>query len=365
MSVDVANGNGTFRNIAFTLATLAILTVGLVYGRPFLVPIVIAVLITILIGAGADRLNRLGLPEPVATLSAVLVLVIVIVAVFNVLSGQADAVSNVWSDYVARLNAIVDQLLSWVGPQIATKITESIEKTDFVQQVPGLAGAAGSFLATLALVAIYVGFLLVERGRLANKIDFIFRSTGKSGEMQRALADISESIRRYLWIKTLMGLLTAALSYGVLKMLGVDFAETWALIIFLLNYIPSIGSTLGVVFPALLALVQFDTLWQFFIIASVLAGVQITIGNVLEPSLMGRTLNLSPFVVIASLAFWGMIWGIVGAFLSVPMTTAFVIICSHIPSLRWIVILLSADSEVLSKMEFAPPESAGASSSGG
>ncbi len=140
-----------------------------------------------------------------------------------------------------------------------------------------------------------------------------------------------------------MSLLTGAISYAVLKALGVDFAETWALMIFLLNYIPSIGSVLGVLFPALLALVQFDTLWQFLIISVLLAGTHIVIGNIIEPNLMGRTLNLSPFVVIASLAFWGMIWGIVGAFLSVPLTTTFVIACSHIRALRWVAILLCAN----------------------
>jgi predicted PurR-regulated permease PerM len=164
--------------------------------------------------------------------------------------------------------------------------------------------------------------------------------------MQRAMADISESIRRYLLIKTIMSLLTAGVSYDVLNMIGVDFAETWTLLIFLLNYIPSIGSILGVIFPALLVLLQFDTLWQFFIIAVLLSSAQLIIGNVIEPTFMGRTLNLSPFVVIASLAFWSIIWGPVGAFLSVPLTTTLVIACSHVPSFRWIAVLLSADGQI-------------------
>ncbi len=153
-------------------------------------------------------------------------------------------------------------------------------------------------------------------------------------------------------------MLTSATSYAVLKTIGVDFAETWALIIFLLNYIPSIGAIIGVVFPALLALIQFDTFWQFLLITALLAGTQLIIGNILEPSLMGRTLNLSPFVVIASLAFWAMIWGIVGAFLSVPLTTALIIVCSHIPSLRWVAILLSADGRITLGTP-TPRESAG------
>ena len=344
--MSAGSGNdSSFRSIAFTLLTLAITIAGLVYGKPFLVPIVIALLIAILIGAGADRLHGLGLPEPLAILCAVVVLLVGIFAVFNVLAGQADAVSDAWPRYVARLSAITDQLLHRAGPQLSGKIDEAISNLDLLRQVPSLVGSAGGFVTTVALVAIYVGFLLAERGRLTDKVNLLFASTDQSGEMRRAVADIAESVRKYLWIKTILSVLTGAISYAVLKGLGVDFAETWALIIFLLNYIPSIGSILGVLFPALLALVQFDTLWQFLIISILLAGTHIVIGNVIEPSLMGRSLNLSPFVVIASLAFWGMIWGIVGAFLSVPLTTAFVIACGHVRPLKWVAVLLCAESE--------------------
>jgi AI-2 transport protein TqsA len=339
--------DSSIRRIALILMTLAIIIVGLVYGRPFLIPIVIAILITILVGAGADRLKRLGLPEPLATMTAVLILLFGITVVFNVLAAQADAVTLAWPRYMERLNIIADQLLRWAGPRAASKVNEALANLDLMRQIPGLVGSAGGFLVNTVLVTIYVGFLLAERGRLSGKIELFFNNTEHAGEMQRAVTDIGESIRRYLSIKTLMSLLTGSISYAVLKTIGVDFAETWALIIFLLNYIPSVGAIIGVVFPALLALIQFDTLWPFFIVAALLALAQLSIGNILEPSLMGRTLNLSPFVVIASLAFWAMIWGIVGAFLSVPLTTALIIVCSHLPSLRWVAVLLSADGRLM------------------
>jgi AI-2 transport protein TqsA len=280
-------------------------------------------------------------------MSAVLILLVGIAVVFNVLAGQADAVTQAWPRYIERLNIMGDQLLRWAGPQAASKVAEAVSNLDVIRQIPGLVGSAGGFVVTVVLVTIYVGFLLAERGQLSGKIGLLFSNTEHAGEMQSAVTGIGESIRRYLWIKTIMSLLTSGVSYGVLRTVGVDFAETWALIIFLLNYIPSIGAIIGVVFPALLALVQFETLWQFFIISALLAAAQLIIGNIIEPSLMGRTLNLSPFVVIASLAFWAMIWGIVGAFLSVPLTTALIIVCSHMPSLRWVAVLLSADSRTM------------------
>lgn len=341
---------GALWGVASIVLTASVIIVGLVYGQAFLVPVVIALLMATLIGAGADRLERLGAPHPLAMLGAVLIIGIAIVGVFEILASQTDAVIQAWPRYLNRLEALANQALAWLGPQISAKINEALRNLDLTQRIPGLVGSAGQLLASIALVTIYVGFLLAERGRLSGKIDRIFSSTEKTEQMRSAVADISESIRRYIWIKTIMSLLTGSVSYAVLKMLGVDFAETWALIIFLLNYIPSVGSALGVVFPALLALLQFDTTWQFLIIAVVLTTAQVVIGNIIEPAFMGRTLNLSPFVVIASLAFWGMIWGVVGAFLSVPLTTALVIICSHIPSYRWIAVLLSDDVRISADM---------------
>jgi len=334
----------SLNNIVLIAISMGLLITGLVYGAPFLIPIVVAGLITILLSAAGDRIRRLGLPEPFSTLSAVVLFIVVIVAVFNILAGQTSDVERAWPAYVERFNALAEQVLGWAGPELAERIRQSIRQIDILNRVPGLLGTAGGIAATLTLVALYIGFLLAERGRLGPKIDRLADRPGEARQIKHAIEDITESVRRYLWIKTILSVVTAGISYAVLKALGVDFAETWALLIFLLNYIPSIGSVLGVVFPALLALVQFETLWEFFVIAVLLAGTQFIIGNVIEPRLMGRSLNLSPFVVMASLAFWGMIWGVIGAFLSVPMTTAFVIVCSHVPSLRWIAILLLADS---------------------
>ena len=334
----------SLNNIVLIAIAMGLLIAGLVYGAPFLVPIVVAGLITTLLSAAGDRIKRLGLPEPFATLTSVVLFIILLMAVFNILSSQTGAVARAWPGYVDRFNVLAEQVFGWLGPELAERIRESLSEIDLLNRLPGLLGTAGGIAATLALVALYIGFLLAERGRLGPKIDRLAGAPDDARHIKHAIADITESVRRYLWIKTLLSVFTAGISYAVLKALGVDFAETWALIIFLLNYIPSIGSILGVVFPALLALIQFDTLWPFFIIAVLLAGTQFVIGNVIEPRMMGRSLNLSPFVVMASLAFWGMIWGVIGAFLSVPMTTAFVIVCSHVPSLRWIAILLLADS---------------------
>ena len=155
-----------------------------------------------------------------------------------------------------------------------------------------------------------------------------------------------------------MSFLTAGLCYVILLFYGVDFAEVWALLIFLLNFIPTIGSIIAVIIPALVALVQFDTVWTSVQLLALMGFVQFLIGNVVSPRYMGKTLNLSPFVVIVALTFWGTIWGIEGAFLSVPITASIAIICQYVPGWRWIAILLSSDGRVANStksQEHTPP----------
>ena len=223
---------------------------------------------------------------------------------------------------------------------------DAVSNIDITSQLSGFIGSAGSVLVNIVLVSIYVGFLIAERGYIPRKIAALIPDGMNAQEFSAIVSSVGHSVRRYMGVKTIVSVGTATASYIVLKWIGLDFAETWALLIFMLNYIPNIGSILAVVFPALLALIQFDTLLPFLVIAVGLTGVHFTIGNVIEPQLMGSSLNLSSFVVIMSLTFWGLVWGLAGMFLAVPITVMIMIVCAHVPSMRWVAILLSRDGDV-------------------
>ena len=196
------------------------------------------------------------------------------------------------------------------------------------------------------VILIYVLFLLVEQRSFPAKMAAIFPDAEQLEGMRRLLSQITQDIQTYIWIKTLMSLLTAGISYAILLMVGVDYAEFWAIVIFLLNYIPTIGSLLGIVFPALLALVQFESAVPFLIVTPALAVVQVVVGNLLEPRLMGQSLNLSPFIIIVSLAVWGTLWGVVGMFLCVPITVIAMIVLAHFERTRPVAVLLSSDGKI-------------------
>ena len=143
-----------------------------------------------------------------------------------------------------------------------------------------------------------------------------------------------------------MSLVTALLSYGLMRIIDLDFAAFWALLVFILNYIPTIGSIVATALPGLLALVQFVEWTPVIVLVVGITIIQQGMGNFVEPNLMGMTLNLSPLVVVMSLILWGLIWGVVGMFLCVPITVIIVIILANFPGTQWVAILLSQNGKV-------------------
>lgn len=152
---------------------------------------------------------------------------------------------------------------------------------------------------------------------------------------------VGTQIQEYVWIMTVMSAMVGALSYAVMAWVGLDYAAFWAFLLFLLNFIPSIGVLIGVALPALLALVQFDTVQPFLVITAVIVPGQTFIANVIQPRLAGRTLNLSPLVVIVSLFAWGAMWGMPGMFLAIPILAVVTIVLSYFPATRPLAIILS------------------------
>lgn len=347
LTTQIVFGAGSYRVIVIGTIALAVLIVG----RDFLIPLAIAILIWILLGALIDRLARLHvgpikMPRWLATTIGVILILFGAFLVGEIIAEQAAAVSNAVPRYQERLQNLFTEILAWLGDDMASSARDALNQVDVFSTVTAAAGSVGSILLSVGLVGLYVMFLMIDQGSLPKKFLALFPEPEEARDVTEVMAAMAASVRRYMWVKTLTSLMTGLASYTVLRLVGVDFAETLALIIFLLNYIPNIGSILGIVFPAMIALVQFDTLAPFLIATPILIAIQVIIGNLVEPMLMGRSLNLSSFVIILALVFWGVIWGIPGMFLSVPITVVALIVCSHIRGARWIAILLSKDGQI-------------------
>lgn len=338
-------------DVALGIIASGVLVAALVYGRSFLLPLALAIFFWNLMeamiqGFASIRIARWSPPRWLATLLGIATVGIGFYVIIMILLGQIDAIIAAMPRYISRFEAIVANLTEWLGFERSAKIRSAIAGIDLAKWLPGLIASTQSIVVSALLVIAYVAFLFVEQDHVGAKIAAMFQDEAKAGEANKLLAKISTSVRRYIWLKTIVSLLTSIGCYAVLRFQQIDFAETWALLIFALNYIPNIGSIIGVALPCLLAIVQFETLTPFFVLLTGLTLIQIAMGSVLEPLLMGKSLNMSPFAIVLSLAFWGIIWGIVGMFLSVPILVIIMIICANVPGWRWIAISLSRDGEI-------------------
>ncbi len=320
-------------------------------GRAVLIPLALAILIWQLVNAVSSRVQRIDIggfrPNHWHQLGAAVLLITVgLWLVVNLIARNVGAVSANASVYEANLLAILPRVVGLFGLPAPESVGDLVNQIELDVLIRSISAALAGFVGSIGLVALYVAFMLVEQETFGRKVDFLFPTSERAQTARTALAQIERRIERYLWIKTLMSLATAGLSWTVLSLVGCQNASFWALIIFLLNYIPVVGSLLGAVFPALLVLIQFGSFGPFFVVLVLLAMVQIGIGNVLEPRLMGSSLNLSPLAILVALAVWGSLWGVAGMFLCVPITAIVMIVCAQFEVTRPIAILLSADGRV-------------------
>lgn len=334
--------------VAAWMTVIALALAALVVGRSFLIPLAVSLIVWYLINGIARGVKRAAIkgrsiPYPLCLAIAVMMIIAFFFLVGNLVSTNIGAVSESAPTYGENFQKLMIRLSIWLGLGEVPTINSLVDRINIGQLISSLAGSISEFIADASLVLVYVLFLLFEQTVFDRKLKVFVRNPQHEESVRTVLARISKEVETYIWIKTVTSAMTAVISYVVLILVGVDYAAFWGLLIFLLAYIPTIGSLLGIVFPAILTLLQFGE-WQPFLLATIpLAITQIVIGNVIEPRMMGNSLNLSPLVVMVSLVLWSLLWGVPGAFLCVPITVIFLIVCMYVPSLRGIAVLLSND----------------------
>jgi AI-2 transport protein TqsA len=333
------------------LVVLLVVFVGVYYGAGILIPLAIATLSYVLLIAIIDRIAKLQLgghqmPRWLAQLLGLAIVLLGLGGIVAILTSQAADVTAAVPHYQARFAKIIAQLVQFAGEDVTARVTTEMENLDLSGLAGTVLGSAGSFLSGFVLVLLYVPFMMAERIPMSKKILLAAGTSEAASEFNRILQSISVGLQHYVGIKTAVSLLTGTLSYVVMKLVGLDFAETWGVLAFALNFIPTLGSMVAVAIPAVVALVQFETLTPFLIIVLGCGAVQLVVGNIIEPTLTGKTLNLSPLMVILSLTFWTTMWGIPGALLSVPITVCVLIIFSNLSATKPWAILMSGDGKL-------------------
>jgi AI-2 transport protein TqsA len=333
------------------LAIIGIVLLLLIFGRPFLVPIVVAFLVFTVLAAGIDKVSRMrvgavALPYWLAVSVGLVVLGIVMFAFYSIVSGELVLIVAEWPQILERLQRIIGSLSEWFGEDLGEAIRAAYGNFNVLSGIREVVTPAGIVITGIIVVILYVAFMFVESSHFPEKVDRLFSDPTHAREVSKVAGQIISGIHRYLLLKTLISAGTTIAVYIVMKAVGLEFAETWALLTFFLNFIPKIGSITATVLPSVFALIQFQE-WQFVILIIVgLTLVHTIAGEVVEPMIMGRTLNLSSLVIMLALTFWAIVWGVVGTFLAVPLMVVILTICSKVPMLKPVAIVLSSDGKL-------------------
>jgi len=341
----------TLQRAALWAVVIAATIFLLVAGRGLLLPFVLGIVLWYMVDSLADtfaqpRLGRFRLPQPLALLLAVLVIGGLFWIVGRTIGRNVQAVVAAVPSYEARLTHLIEQATRLAGVEQAPTLSELVARISLADTLGSFATAAASVVSIAGLILIYTLFLFVEQVHFRRKLGAIFHGDGQEARVLAVLDRIDREIRVYIRIKTTLATATSAFAYVVMSSVGVDFAGFWAVMVFFFYYIPTVGSIMAIIAPALLTLIQFDNLTPFLIVLLVFGSIQVVTANVIEPAIMGRSLNLSPLVVIVSLIVWGTIWGVVGMFLCVPIMVVALIVLAQFETTRPVAVLLSADGRI-------------------
>jgi AI-2 transport protein TqsA len=325
------------------LGILVLVAVGLVLksAQSVILPLIIAWLLSYLIGPAVNFMTSRKIPTTLAVAIILLFLLGIFYLSFTFLYARVSAFAAAYPRYHTRFT----ELLALVTGKWNLKF-DLLAGIDWGQSISrGLVSLSGSifaFVSQLVLVIIFLFFILLGKPYFRYKILKSF-SAENADQISRIAFSITAQIRRYLSLQFLISFTTGVLVWLALQIIGVDFPVTWGALAFFLNFIPTVGSIVASIPPILLALVQFyPSPWPGVVTLIAVVTIQLGMGNALSPKVMGDQLNLSPVVVLLSLLFWGWLWGVVGALISIPIAAAIKIVCENIETLHPISVMMGS-----------------------
>jgi AI-2 transport protein TqsA len=344
-----------FPAIASTFGIIAISIGFLVMGKDIFIPLVLGLFIAYLIISLSNAFGRIRIkgrssPEWANLTASIICFILGLAVLVQLIADNIGAAVDAAPQYQARFETLLGSfngmLSSTFNRHEPITLATVIEQIDLGTWAGRFAAALQSLVGNTFEILIYVIFVLLEQRSFDRKVDAIFTDPVRRKNLRAALVHIGRRTQTYVLIKTLMSLIVGGVTYLTLFFLNVDFAAFFGLLAFLLNFIPYVGPVIGVVVPAMLALLQYGSPALFSIVAIILVLAHIVVGNMLEPRLMGHSLNLSPLLMIFALTVWGAIWGIAGMLLAVPLLVITMIILSQFPKTRALAIFMSENGEV-------------------
>ncbi len=342
------------RNTRIILVMVGILCIlalgrGLRNAGDIIIPFVLATFLVYILNPLIVFFERRGVPGALAVLLTIITAFGVIISLGVIVKANIESFAVEFPKYEGRLKALNTDILNILN---VTPEASSVEGTDspfaavlenlsLSTLVTNLVQTVGGFLSKAVLILVILLCMLVSRNQLIRKLPVAF-SPDVSEKISSIIANINQQIQQYIVMKTFISLLTAGLVMGVMLLFGLEFVVIWGLLTFLLNFIPTVGSAVAVILPLSLAFIQFESLPKVAWLGVCLFATQFVVGQVLDPRLIGKRINLSPVVILFALIFWGWMWGIIGMLLAVPLTVVIKIVLENVAGLRFLSVLMSA-----------------------
>lgn len=349
--------------IFFSLALAVLIGFVIYVGRGVLIPFVIAAFLCFLIYTLRQQVSNIPvvgryLPNWFCYLMAFACIIAAFVFFIAIIRDNLGDVLRKWPEYETQFSGFASSAITWFRSLdfIPTELVGGVQEvkdaalgmvTPVLRQALGSLTGLTSNLLTLGTVLFYTAFMLLERGRIFQKISLLSSGEDQRAAVNETIADIAGLVRQYITVKTLTNLITALISYAIMRLFGLDFPEFWALLIFIFNYIPLFGAALAITMPVLLMVVQTGggPVRALFMLGAMIGAEQM-MSAVIEPRLIGKTLNLSPLIIMFSLAVWGSLWGFTGILLSIPMTITVMLILTQFNTTRPIAIMMSENGQI-------------------
>ncbi len=331
--------SSSFNTVVVVSAAIVIVFAGIKVSAPVLVPFLLSLFIAIILMPSLSFMLSKRIPISIA-LSIIVIALILILSLLGALVGHAI------NDFTAQIPLyeikLQDKLsgittaLEGIGISMAQdSINQILDPTLIFGYLSGLLKGFGSTLANGFVILLTTIFMMLEGVQFRQKI----ASLNTDSMHQKSFGEVVEKIKHYMALKAAMSALTGALVYIVLSIFALDYAVLWAVVAFLLNFIPNIGSIIAAVPAVMLAIIQLDAMSALYIgIAYII--INTVVGSLLEPRIMGKGLDISTLVVFLSLLFWGWLLGPVGMLLSIPLTIMVKLLCASSPQTRWVAVLL-------------------------
>ena len=337
---------GSKGSVAVSLAAVVVIIFGMQMAKVLLVPFLIAAFLALISVRPMLWLQQKRLPNFLAALAIVSAMALIIAVIGAILGSSIADFTAALPEYQARLDVIVDGAVNFFlkhvgGDQSMDSLADMVDPGWAMGFVAAILNSLKDVLTNMFLIIFMMIFMLLEASSFGTKVEAAFGRSANSLERPRVFL---QNLGRYLGIKTVVSAATG-LCVGILTWsIGLDFPLLWAMLAFLLNYIPTIGSIIAAVPAILLALVQLGP-GAAGATAMGFAAINVVFGNVIEPRMMGYGVGISPLVVFVGLVFWGWVFGPVGMLLSVPLTMALKLALESDERTRWIAIFIGSERD--------------------